>query len=76
MDELKEQIEDIENKLKDANQMKTYYYELYSKAQQQLNELHDLLDYMPSAPPRRTAEEYPRDLSLGTRLTIYFASRK
>lgn len=73
---LEDQIAKLQKDLVTANSSKDYWYNQLSSVQNEINQIQQMLDYLPSAPPRRTDEEYPRDLSVMTRLAIFFASRK
>lgn len=50
--ELKEQVSELEKKLKSAESMKDYYYKEYSAKENEIEQIHDVLDGTDSAPER------------------------
>lgn len=50
--ELKEQVSELEKKLKSAESMKDYYYKEYSAKENEIEQIHDVLDGIDSAPER------------------------
>lgn len=50
--ELKGQVSELEKKLKSAESMKDYYYKEYSAKENEIEQIHDVLDGIDSAPER------------------------
>lgn len=70
--ELTAQVEDLTKKLADEKSNKEYYYKEYSKAYDELRELHDTFDLL-SVPRKNSSNSYSAELSLSNRMTLYVA---
>ena len=69
--ELTTQVADLTKQLADEKSNKEYYYKEYSKAQDELKELHNTFDLLDV--PRKTSAQYCSELSLNSRMTLYIA---
>lgn len=69
--DLTTQVEDLTKKLKEETSSKEYYSKEYSKAQNELRELHNTLDLLNV--PRKTSSDSYCELSLNSRMTLYIA---
>ena len=70
--ELTAQVEDLNKKLADEKSNKEYYYKEYSKAHDELKELHATFDLL-GVPRKNSSESYAAELSLSNRMTLYVA---
>lgn len=72
---LEDQIAQLQKELTSANSSKDYWYSQLISAQNEIQQIHQLLDNVPGSPAKQAKDEYHRDLSVMTRLAIYFAAR-
>lgn len=75
IEELKKNIESLEKKFKSEESLKTYNYTARAEAESQLNQVHTLLDCVPNPPARKTSDDYPKELQLVTRISVWLATR-
>ena len=76
--QLQKTNKETEEKLKEAERQKDYFYDLSDKKQAELNEAHSMIDLFPGAPGRTSNEEetFRRiTYSLAARLAGWMASR-
>lgn len=70
--DLTTQVEDLTKKLESEKSSKEYYSREYSKAQDELRELHATFDLL-GVPRKNSSETYASELSLSNRMTLYVA---
>ena len=70
--ELTAQVEDLTKKFEEVNSHKDYYAKEYSKAYDELKELHTTFDLL-GVPRKNSSESYASELSLSNRMTLYIA---
>ena len=69
--DLTAQVADLTKKLADEKSNKEFYYKEYSKAQDELKELHNTFDFLDV--PKKSSEQSYTELSLNSRMTLYIA---
>lgn len=72
--DLRRLVEELEKKLKSAEDSKKYYDNRATEAEAQINQIHDLLDAIPNTIPKRDTEHY-HDRKVITRLAAWLATR-
>lgn len=70
--ELIAQVEDLTKKFEEVKSNKDYYAKEYSKAHDELKELHATFDLL-GVPRKNSSESYASELSLSNRMTLYVA---
>lgn len=70
--ELTAQVEDLTKKLTEEKGNRDYYSREYSKAQDELRELHTTFDLL-NVPKKNPSQSYSFELSLSSRMTLYVA---
>ncbi len=71
-------IEELEKKLKSVTDDKDRWYKMQTEKNEEIEQVHALLDALPGAAGRQSQAEEPwqrKTLSLMTRLAAYLASR-
>lgn len=69
---------EMEKKLKSETSAKDSYYKLMNEAQNEIEQVHCLLDVLPATPGRKTEapdQWQQKDVKLMTRLAAYLANR-
>lgn len=71
---LQREIEELNKRIKSLEDNKNYYDRRATEAESQINQIHDLLDAIPSTIPKRDPDSYT-DRKVITRLAAWLAVR-
>lgn len=69
------EVEAAEKKAKSAEDNRNYYSKVSTDRQIEIDAVNMLLDALPNPPPSKTTADYPKDLSIATRIAVWLASR-
>jgi len=74
--EHKQHIETLTKKLAESKSSQETWYKMHSEKNDELSQVHTLLDSVPNPPPSSLTDNQYAKLSVLTRLSVFFATRQ